>query len=380
MAKKQDNSYSTTQNQRKKSLGLRIVMVILAVVLLLGLVVLPLIADAEEAMKAVEVTGFETGKLSDALKEAADGTDYNYIDRAAVSGGTLNAADYNALLSIPNLEYIELAGAETENGIIPENALASRNKLVYISLPSNTVEIGTRAFSNNKLLVKLDMPSSVEKIDEGAFEFCEALEKFPSSDKITFIGEGAFNSCKAFTEFYIPSGITEIYAYTFSKCGFSAVYIPASVTKIDDGAFSDCNNLKDIYVYGENTVVSGASAFQNVSATVHVSKDNADNYKSWTGNNISTSDDLTETDAPKASETEPNDVYTEDTGSASTEETTIAETTVKEDETTASSAETTAVSENTAKSGVSVAAVVIIAVCAAAAAVAVTVVVMKKKK
>lgn len=141
------NKKTNSSTTKKKSLGLRIFVLVLAVSLLLGIIILPLQSFAVELdTEAVIVTKFETGRLSDALLEAADGTDYNYIKKAAVSGGTLSAEDYSALQNIPNLEYIELAGAETKDGIIPENALPSRNQLTFISLPKNTVEIGTKAF------------------------------------------------------------------------------------------------------------------------------------------------------------------------------------------------------------------------------------------
>ena len=196
------NKKTNSSTTKKKSLGLRIFVLVLAVSLLLGIIILPLQSFAVESdTEAVIVTEFETGRLSDALLEAADGTDYNYIKKAAVSGGTLSAEDYSALQNMPNLEYIELAGAETKDGIIPENALPSRNQLTFISLPKNTVEIGAKAFSGNRKLVKVSMPDSVTKIDDYAFESCEALSDIPVTENITYIGEGAFRDCKSITFF-----------------------------------------------------------------------------------------------------------------------------------------------------------------------------------
>lgn len=376
------NKKTNSSTTKKKSLGLRIFVLVLAVSLLLGIIILPLQSFAVESdTEAVIVTKFETGRLSDALLEAADGTDYNYIKKAAVSGGTLSAEDYSALQNIPNLEYIELAGAETKDGIIPENALPSRNQLTFISLPKNTVEIGTKAFSGNRKLVKVSMPDSVTKIDDYAFESCEALSDIPVTENITYIGEGAFRDCKSITEFTIPSNITEIYGYTFSKCGFSEIIIGPNVTSIADGAFADCNNLKDIYAYAGNApAIAGAGTFLNVGATVHVYEDSLDSYDSWNVNNVKTSGDLTgdypiaaaeptaeETEAPE--ETASAAEETSETDASQSEETETAETTAEE---------AAAVSAES-KGGVSIAAVIVIAVVCCGAGAGATALILNKK-
>lgn len=278
---------------RKKSMAMRIFIIFMAVAMLVGIIIIPIKSWAANE-DSIIVESFQTGKLDEALREAADGTDYNYINNVAVLNGVLNSDDYNALTSIPNIIHLELAACETQDGIIPENALPSRNQLIYISLPKNTEVIGVRAFSNNKKLEKVSMPSSVKKIEAYAFEACEAMSDIPISENITYIGESAFRDCKAITSFIIPSSVTEIYSYTFSKCGFSEIYIGPNITSIGDGAFSDCNNLTDIYVYGENApALSGQGVFQNVSASIHVYEDSKDDYKSWEYNNLKVQGNLT---------------------------------------------------------------------------------------
>ncbi|MDE7288413.1 MAG: leucine-rich repeat domain-containing protein, partial [Oscillospiraceae bacterium] len=155
--------------KRGKSLGLRIFIVAIAVAMLIGIIIMPLTARAEGNAENLTIASFETGKLSEAMQEAADGTDYNFIKNIAVLSGTLNAVDYGAILQIPNLEIIELAGTETEGGIIPENAIPSRNQLTLISLPKNTKEIGAHAFEGNRTLTKILMPATVTKIGDYAF-------------------------------------------------------------------------------------------------------------------------------------------------------------------------------------------------------------------
>lgn len=373
MGKRSNLKTKQTQTERRKSVGMRIFILVLAVAMVASIIILPIAVRAEETDGvSVTVAEFDTGKLSEAISDASEGTDFNFISKIAVLKGTLSADDYAALTNIPNLEYIELAGTETEDGVIPEDALPYRNQLKYISLPKNTVEIGAGAFSNNKKLEKISMPSSVEKIGDRAFEACEALKEFPINENISYIGEGAFRDCKSITEFAIPSGITEIYPYTFSKCGFSEIIIGPNVEKIGDGAFGDCGALKDVYSYSkEAPVLDGQGVFMNVGASIHVYEDCAESYLSWEGNNIKVTEDLTG-DYPYAAENEQpavteavTETEAETADTETEEETTETETeteasTVKEEE---PAEETSAAVQTSAPSqGVSVGTVIVIAV------------------
>ncbi len=364
---------------KKKSLGLRIFICVIAVTLLLGIVIMPALVNAEESGENVTVPSFETGKLSDALYEAADGTDYNYIKNVAVMSGTLSASDYNALQAIPNLEILELADTDTEDGIIPENALPSRNQLALVTLPKNTVEIGKNAFSGNKKLVKVVMPSTVTKIDDFAFAYCEALKEIPVSEAVTYIGESAFQDCKAINEFVIPAGITEIYPNTFSKCGFESISIGPNVTKIGASVFADCNNLKDIYAYGKTAPSLDGDVFRNVGATIHCYEDSEDSYQSWSGSNINIAADLTgEYELEAVVPEENNEAYEaadETVASSETEAESVSETASE-----TSATETVRTDEGSEKSGgLSVGVVIVIVIMAVIIAVLATILVMTRK-
>ena len=296
---------SKKKNTDGKKLWVRIVVVIIALTTMLGFVLLPLTSNAEEDKSSIVVDEFTTGSLADALNKAMDGTDFNYIKNIAVTGGTLNSADYQALKNIPNIENLELAKAETENGIIPENALDSRNKLAYVSLPKNTKEISKKAFSCNRTLKKVSVPAGVEKIGDYAFESCIVLEKFDVPVTVTYIGEGAFTDCKVLSTFTIPENITEIFGNTFSKSGLTEIFIGPKVTAIGSSAFADCNALKDIYFYGKTAPsVADAGVFQNLKVTVHCSAD-AEGYDDLASNFVTVAQDFEEKYvAPEAPETE----------------------------------------------------------------------------
>lgn len=383
--------------QKKKNL-MRVFMLIMAIVMLFGFVILPLTIDvsAEENGVSVTVTEFETGKLNAAIEEAKDGADLNTITKLAVSGGVMNASDYSAVCGYPNVEFIELAGCETENGVIPENAIQSRNQLTYISLPSNTETIGARAFSGNRKLLKISIPATLRVIGDYAFEGCENVEEFAVPAEVTSIGTGAFSDCKALKAFSLPEAITVIPDYCFNKCSFTEMHIGPQVEKIGSGAFSDCYSLTDVYYYGDKAPAVSDNSFQNVKVTIHTYED-GEGFDGLTNNFVSIGYDLSEDSVyipPKSAETQPADTASE-TDAETAEESSETEAVSEVSEEEASSEETTLaeISSETEAATVTEAApaaapassfsglsVLIIAVLCAALAVTVTLLVVKKKK
>ncbi|MCM1523588.1 MAG: leucine-rich repeat domain-containing protein [Ruminococcus sp.] len=384
-------------SDKNKKLMIRIVMFVMAILMILAFVALPLSqVSAEEDNTDVSVESFETGKLAQAIEIAKDGTDLNLIKRITVSGGVLNPSDYSALCGYPNLEYIFLSECETENGIIPDNALASRNKILYISLPKNTVTIGSRAFSGNRTLLKISVPDTVRNIGDYAFEGCESAESFSFPAQLETIGVGAFSDCKALTGFALPEAVTEIPDRCFSKCSFTELHLGPQVKKIGSGAFSDCHSLTDIYYYGKTAPVSDQSAFQNLKVTIHT-YEGGEGFDSLESNFVSVNTDLSEDSVyipPQSAETAGTDPAYSDSEPASSADTesTAAETEAvretdpsaeaaaenkEETDTAAAVAADVTVRQDSGFSGLSVA---IIAVLCAALAVTVTLLVVNTRK
>ena len=325
---------------------IRVIMLLAAIAMILSFVLLPLMADAAEN-SSVSVTSFESGRLSDALTEAMNGTDRNNITSAAVSGGELSASDFNALCDLPNLEFIELAGAEASGGMIPDNALPSRNRLSYISLPKNTVSVGNGAFSNCKQLKKISMPSSVREIGNNAFDGCIALEDITPPAALEHIGEAAFRDCQSLAGFTLPQGVTSIPAYCFSKCPFTEFYIGPQVETIGEGAFSDCHELKDIYIYGDKApVLEGGGVFQNLNVTVHTA-DGAEGYENWNSNFVNSEEGFNEEYAAPEPAVPPENVYEDQDDSQQDTSDTAEDTSASEE----SSENVTDTSEKENKSG-----------------------------
>lgn len=379
--------------QDTKKNVIRVIMFIMAIVMILSFVILPLAMDvaAEEDNTAVTVTEFDTGALAAAIEKAKDGTDLNLIKKISVSGGTLNSADYSALCGYPNTEIIELAGCETEDGVIPENALQSRNQLQYISLPKNTVTIGARAFSGNRVLLKISIPSTLRNIGDYAFEGCEKVESFVIPAEVETIGTGAFSDCKALSGFAVPEAVTEIPDYCFSKCSFTELHLGPQVTHIGDGAFSDCHSLADIYYYGKTAFTANESAFQNLKVTIHT-YDGGEGFDALSSNFVTVAYDLSEDSkyiAPKSADADPvyeNEAQTEeaaDETEASSEDTAADTSAENNAETAAESDAAVAVAAPAAaqpSQGFSTVSVIVIAVLCAALAVTITLLIVNNKK
>ena len=280
------------KKETKKTI-LRVIVLIMAAALLLSVIIIPLSAlnVSAEGVTDVVVTSFDEGALSSAIETAKDGTDLNQITRISISGGTLNAADFQAICGYPNIERLELSGADVKDGIIPDNALSARNKLSAVSLPKNTVEIGANAFSNNRELISVIMPSTVRRIDDYAFSGCEKVTQFSIPAKTEYIGAGAFADCKALTAFELPEAITEIPENCFSKASLTEMHIGPQVTKIGANAFENCHGLENVYFYGDTAPTIESGAFQNVHVTIHT-YEGTEGFDSQTNEFISVSPDM----------------------------------------------------------------------------------------
>ena len=263
--------------EEKKTI-IRVIMFIAAIAMILSFVLLPLAQTiGAEEVTDVTVTSFETGSLSSAIDMAKDGTDLNNVSSISVSGGTLNDADYQAICGYPDIVLLDLSGADTKDGKIPDDALSSRNKLESVYLPKNTVSIGSNAFSQDRTITTLMMPSSVRSIGDGAFEGCEGMTRFDIPAETESIGVRAFYDCKALSEFVVPAGITEIPEACFAQTALTSLILGPQVTEIGSRAFENCHDLTDIYCYGDAPSL-GEAAFQNCKITVHA-KDGAKGFE-----------------------------------------------------------------------------------------------------
>ena len=80
----------------------------------------------------------------------------------------------------------------------------------FVKIPEGITEIGEEAFARHEEIKKIIFPSSLQKISWKAFEYCAAME-----------------------EIEIPEGVKQLEAF----------------------AFSHCEMLRNIWIFGENTIL-----------------------------------------------------------------------------------------------------------------------------
>ena len=393
MSSKKKNS----SPQKEKSLGMRILVIIMCAAMVLGFIALPLFsvfASAEDDDSTIVIKSFEKGQLQSAIDEARGSVDFNNIKRLAVMSGTLASNDYGAIIGLPNLEFIELSGCEAENGVFCDNAIQGRNNLTYISLPKNTVEIGRAALANNKRLTKIDMPDCVERILDYAFENCEGLTDITLPLGLKTLSPGVFNNCRSLTSIDLPLGLKAIPDNCFTRCyGLIDLHIPPTVDIIGMNAFADCDSLKGIYFYSEIAPTPGGGMFpQNGRPTVHAVPDAIGfDDGEWTKAPVEYDVDpdqpyyYRETEEPTAieepvpPETAPaddNKAEAEETEAAASEKTENNET----EPTEAAPANTEAQTSGGVSAGTLVMIIVIVVLIASGVSAAVTVIIIKKNK
>jgi len=319
-------------NYKKKKNILRIVMIIVAILMFVGIAMSGLVTAF--AAEDVTVETFESGSLYNAFNEAKEDTDQNNVKSFTVKSGVVSSADFSMFGNLSSCEIIDLSGAEFEGGKIPDN------------------------FMNGRRVSEFYAPKNITTIGNNAFSGCGNLKKLSFTNSLEMIGNRAFESCSSLT----------------------SVYFPESLKLVDECAFRG-SGLTDVYFYGNAPEVK-SEAFP-ASATIHITE-NATGFDSdfWNGYNIVK--DVVKDNSVAPAETTVGAVSEETVAPVETE--TPAETTVTE-VTYGAYAEDTekadVVSGNNANSGTAViviviaAAVVIIAVVVAAA---IVIVMMQKNK
>lgn len=109
------------------------------------------------------------------------------------------------------------------------------------------IEIGDRAFSENRLASFVIIPEGVEKIGLRAFYNCANLEIVKIPESVTEIGQNAFEHSEKLKKITLPSKLKTIEENLFANCySLSEVKLPEELEKIKERAFAHCENLVDI--------------------------------------------------------------------------------------------------------------------------------------
>lgn len=130
-----------------------------------------------------------------------------------------------------------------------------------IVMPTTIQSIGYEAFRSS-MIKSINIPDATNSLGIGAFYGCYQLEDVHYSNSLTSVPIDCFRYNIFLANINIPEGVTIIKNNAFSGCKYGDFQpvLPASLQTIEDGAFYDCQQMKEI-VIGDNVSVVGSYAF-----------------------------------------------------------------------------------------------------------------------
>lgn len=146
----------------------------------------------------------------------------------------------------------------TFNGQITKigNSAFLRTNISEIELDNTLVEIGDTAFSNSSL-ESIVIPDSVKVIGLYAFEWSKNLKSVKIGNGVEKIPDNCFYGCSELENVELSDSVKYIGAWSFYDYKGSKFVFPKNVEKIENHVLGS-STVKEIYIYGDNTVVSSS--------------------------------------------------------------------------------------------------------------------------
>lgn len=143
---------------------------------------------------------------------------------------------------------------------IGAEAFSQCYRLESINIPESVTTLRELVFGSCYSLTEVVVPDNITKVELGVFSNCMRLEKVILPDSLKEISDAMFNACFNLKEVVIPDTITEIGELAFFQCySLESVVIPESVEKLGACAFGDIPNLKDIFIYNPDIILTDDS-------------------------------------------------------------------------------------------------------------------------
>lgn len=213
-----------------------------------------------------------------------------YCESLSAFYGKYASSDNRCL--IVDGELIAFASYGLEECTIPSEVTKIAKNVFCIGCHSLKAFYGKYASSDNRCLIvdgelvafascgleEYTIPSEVTKIGDYVFSKCEKLTSITIPDSVIEIGQGAFNECYLLSSLTMGGCVKKIAPYAFYWCfGLTSIELPWCVTEIGEYAFSGCCQLSSIEIPRGVTEIrestfSGCRELRNIDMNSNITK------------------------------------------------------------------------------------------------------------
>lgn len=208
--------------------------------LCMALALLPTTAFAEGEL-SVTVDSFTTGQLATAIDAKLSSTDRNSVTTLVVSGGVLDATDWDTMQNMTGLVSVDLSGATCENNEIPTEAFNNYNGGSYTTGPKCN-------------LTTFVFPSGVTTIQNGAFAYCKKLTFSTANwlpESVTTVNPLAFQDCSSITSVDL-SHVQVLGRQAFQRSGLTgAIVLPDNLLLVSN------KSVNNFYIFDGCAGITG---------------------------------------------------------------------------------------------------------------------------
>ncbi len=264
--------------------SMRLLSVLLALVLLLGMFPAAALAEepeepAEEALLTEELIEAEEAEepAEEPAEEEPEAEPEELEEEPAEEAADEEEAEEEAE-ELPQSADADSSLGEGAEELPEEEAIAETYAASSGSCGDNLTwtlsDSGVLTISGTGAMTSYNSVSSVPWYDSR-----DSIERVVACSGVTSIGKNAFYGCGNLRLVVLPDSLTSIGGAAFQRCeALTEIVIPSGVTSIEWGAFQNCTELKKIYFEGSAPGI-GSNAFGNVTATAYYPAWDA----SWTG-------------------------------------------------------------------------------------------------
>lgn len=206
------------------------------------------------AREYVVVTVPTAGTLEQCIADA--GKDLTKIRNLKITG-QIDSRDFQTMRNkMTYLTALNLKEVRCSEDCIPNDALLTKESLVYLVLPDKLSSIGSSAFCDcTSLSGNISFPEGLVSIGTAAFRNCKSLSSidFPSTlrkigEELGYTGywDGVFGHCTGLCcELVLPEGLEVIGMGAFYDCSglYGSLHLPESLKGIGSSAFHNCRGL-----------------------------------------------------------------------------------------------------------------------------------------